>query len=80
MAQPSISTQGRWHGVGGVSETLDGLKPDIREIEMAMSILLSDRQIAYVRTRTRRGDSKRQVIRRLLNLGIEQQKRTEWAA
>jgi hypothetical protein len=48
----------------------------LNEVEKAMRLLLGKRQIKYIKSRTFTGDSKVQVIRRLVNIGIK----TEHAA
>jgi hypothetical protein len=48
-------------------------------IERAMELLLSKQQIAYIKSRTFIGRSKREILRSLLNRGIAQEKlEQEW--
>lgn len=46
-------------------------------VELAMALLLSKRQIAAVRERTRYGPSRIQAIRQLMKLGVEAHERDE---
>ena len=41
------------------------------EIDMAMRLLLNQKQIQYVKSQTYRGPSRVQMIRKLINMGIE---------
>jgi hypothetical protein len=55
-----------------VERMFDDARHDrVRQVTNAMELLLTKKQIAYISARTRSGASRREVIRRLLNLGIE---------
>jgi hypothetical protein len=46
-------------------------RPAVEQVAAAMDVLLTKRQIAYVKTQTFTGRSKGEIIRRLVNLGID---------
>ncbi len=50
-------------------------RPTVQSVEAAMDVLLSKRQIAAVKSRTFRGPSKVQTIRRLLQAAIDEDDR-----
>lgn len=44
------------------------------DVDRAMRLLLNQKQINYVKSQTYRGPSRAQIIRKLINIGIETEK------
>jgi len=58
---------------GKLDEAADEIERLQKDVENAMDILLTKKQIKFIKSNTFSGPSKKQWVRKLVNMGIEEQ-------
>ena len=58
---------------GKLDEAADEIDRLQKDVENAMNILLTEKQIKFIKSNTFSGPSKKQWVRKLVNMGIEEQ-------